>query len=98
MADRFGQVMVENLQRRQCTLAGVEMCQSLDSQVRYPHVGRSKNLTADKACSQTLSDGLCYSTTHLLYLLTLMYLIYLVYLYAITILRFGQMLSFSASV
>ncbi|XP_076154540.1 leucine carboxyl methyltransferase 1 isoform X1 [Alosa pseudoharengus] len=32
MADRFGQVMVENLLRRQCTLAGVEVCQSLDSQ------------------------------------------------------------------
>lgn len=33
MSDRFGQVMIENLQRRQCTLAGVEICQSLDSQV-----------------------------------------------------------------
>lgn len=33
MSDRFGQVMIENLQRRQCTLAGVEACQSLDSQV-----------------------------------------------------------------
>ncbi len=33
MSDRFGQVMIENLQRRQCTLAGVEVCQSLDSQV-----------------------------------------------------------------
>ncbi|XP_042369458.1 leucine carboxyl methyltransferase 1-like, partial [Plectropomus leopardus] len=32
MSDRFGQVMIENLQRRQCTLAGVETCQSLDSQ------------------------------------------------------------------
>ncbi|KAG7226460.1 hypothetical protein INR49_013872 [Caranx melampygus] len=32
MSDRFGQVMIENLQRRQCTLAGVEACQSLDSQ------------------------------------------------------------------
>uniref|UniRef100_G3P393 Leucine carboxyl methyltransferase 1 n=1 Tax=Gasterosteus aculeatus aculeatus TaxID=481459 RepID=G3P393_GASAC len=32
MGDRFGQVMVENLQRRQCSLAGVEACQSLDSQ------------------------------------------------------------------
>uniref|UniRef100_A0A3Q2PUW2 Leucine carboxyl methyltransferase 1 n=1 Tax=Fundulus heteroclitus TaxID=8078 RepID=A0A3Q2PUW2_FUNHE len=32
MSDRFGQVMVENLQRRQCSLAGVEACQSLDSQ------------------------------------------------------------------
>ncbi|KAM9715833.1 leucine carboxyl methyltransferase 1 isoform 2-T2 [Menidia menidia] len=32
MGDRFGQVMIENLQRRQCTLAGVESCQSLDSQ------------------------------------------------------------------
>ncbi|XP_077357755.1 leucine carboxyl methyltransferase 1 isoform X1 [Festucalex cinctus] len=32
MSDRFGQVMIENLQRRQCTLAGVEVCRSLDSQ------------------------------------------------------------------
>lgn len=32
MSDRFGQVMIENLLRRQCTLAGVELCQSLDSQ------------------------------------------------------------------
>ncbi|XP_028845719.1 leucine carboxyl methyltransferase 1 [Denticeps clupeoides] len=32
MADRFGQVMIENLQRRQCTLAGADTCQSLDSQ------------------------------------------------------------------
>ncbi|CAI9537551.1 unnamed protein product [Staurois parvus] len=33
MADRFGQIMVENLQRRQCNLAGVEACQSLQSQI-----------------------------------------------------------------
>ncbi|XP_018416869.1 PREDICTED: leucine carboxyl methyltransferase 1 [Nanorana parkeri] len=33
MADRFGQIMVENLQRRQCNLAGVEACQSLQSQM-----------------------------------------------------------------
>ncbi|KAG7491823.1 hypothetical protein MATL_G00008340 [Megalops atlanticus] len=32
MEDRFGQVMIENLQRRQCNLAGVEACRSLDSQ------------------------------------------------------------------
>ncbi|KAF3704628.1 Leucine carboxyl methyltransferase 1 [Channa argus] len=32
MSDRFSQVMVENLQRRHCTLAGLEACQSLDSQ------------------------------------------------------------------
>ncbi|KAI1896018.1 hypothetical protein AGOR_G00090480 [Albula goreensis] len=32
MEDRFGQVMVENLQRRQCNLAGVEVCRSLESQ------------------------------------------------------------------
>ncbi|XP_068610775.1 leucine carboxyl methyltransferase 1 [Brachionichthys hirsutus] len=32
MSDRFGQVMIENLQRRQCSLVGVEACQSLDSQ------------------------------------------------------------------
>lgn len=33
MGDRFGQVMIENLQRRHCNLAGVEICHSLDSQV-----------------------------------------------------------------
>ncbi|KAG8557509.1 hypothetical protein GDO81_016646, partial [Engystomops pustulosus] len=33
MADRFGQIMVENLQRRQCNLAGVEACRSLQSQM-----------------------------------------------------------------
>uniref|UniRef100_A0A8C8DMB0 Leucine carboxyl methyltransferase 1 n=1 Tax=Oryzias sinensis TaxID=183150 RepID=A0A8C8DMB0_9TELE len=33
MCDRFGQVMIENLQRRQCMLAGVDTCQSLDLQV-----------------------------------------------------------------
>ncbi|XP_068102833.1 leucine carboxyl methyltransferase 1 [Hyperolius riggenbachi] len=33
MADRFGQIMVENLQRRHCNLAGVEACQSLQSQM-----------------------------------------------------------------
>ncbi|KAE8579069.1 hypothetical protein XENTR_v10023891 [Xenopus tropicalis] len=32
MMDRFGQIMVENLQRRQCNLAGVDACQSLESQ------------------------------------------------------------------
>lgn len=32
MGDRFGQVMIENLQRRHCNLAGVEICHSLDSQ------------------------------------------------------------------
>uniref|UniRef100_A0A669QEF3 Leucine carboxyl methyltransferase 1 n=1 Tax=Phasianus colchicus TaxID=9054 RepID=A0A669QEF3_PHACC len=32
MADRFGQIMIENLQRRQCNLAGVEVCRSLESQ------------------------------------------------------------------
>ncbi|XP_036811906.1 leucine carboxyl methyltransferase 1 isoform X4 [Oncorhynchus mykiss] len=32
MLDRFGQVMIENLQRRQCNLAGVEVCQSLETQ------------------------------------------------------------------
>ncbi|XP_053551153.1 leucine carboxyl methyltransferase 1 [Bombina bombina] len=32
MEDRFGQIMVENLQRRQCTLAGVDACKSLQSQ------------------------------------------------------------------
>ncbi|XP_075420756.1 leucine carboxyl methyltransferase 1 [Tenrec ecaudatus] len=32
MDDRFGQIMIENLRRRQCDLAGVEMCKSLESQ------------------------------------------------------------------
>uniref|UniRef100_A0A8C1YPN4 Leucine carboxyl methyltransferase 1 n=2 Tax=Cyprinus carpio TaxID=7962 RepID=A0A8C1YPN4_CYPCA len=32
MNDRFGEIMIENLQRRQCNLAGVDLCQSLDSQ------------------------------------------------------------------
>ncbi|KAG2455890.1 LCMT1 methyltransferase, partial [Polypterus senegalus] len=32
MADRFGQIMIENLQRRHCILAGVEFCRSLESQ------------------------------------------------------------------
>lgn len=34
MGDRFGQIMIENLRRRQCDLAGVEICKSLESQVR----------------------------------------------------------------
>ncbi|XP_010621788.1 leucine carboxyl methyltransferase 1 [Fukomys damarensis] len=32
MEDRFGQIMIENLWRRQCHLAGVETCKSLESQ------------------------------------------------------------------
>ncbi|XP_016078200.1 PREDICTED: leucine carboxyl methyltransferase 1 isoform X2 [Miniopterus natalensis] len=32
MDDRFGQIMIENLRRRQCDLAGAETCKSLDSQ------------------------------------------------------------------
>lgn len=32
MADRFGQVMVENLKMRGCALAGIEHCQSLETQ------------------------------------------------------------------
>lgn len=34
MGDRFGHIMIENLRRRQCDLAGVETCKSLESQVR----------------------------------------------------------------
>ncbi|EDL17308.1 leucine carboxyl methyltransferase 1, isoform CRA_a [Mus musculus] len=34
MDDRFGQIMIENLRRRSCDLAGVETCKSLESQVR----------------------------------------------------------------
>ncbi|XP_059009980.1 leucine carboxyl methyltransferase 1 isoform X1 [Mustela lutreola] len=32
MDDRFGQIMIENLRRRQCDLAGVQTCKSLESQ------------------------------------------------------------------
>ncbi|XP_066496870.1 leucine carboxyl methyltransferase 1 [Tiliqua scincoides] len=32
MADRFGQIMIENLQSRQCNLIGVEHCRSLETQ------------------------------------------------------------------
>ncbi|XP_038064602.1 leucine carboxyl methyltransferase 1-like isoform X1 [Patiria miniata] len=32
MGDRFGHVMVENLRKRTCALAGVEACQSLETQ------------------------------------------------------------------
>ncbi|XP_044295622.1 leucine carboxyl methyltransferase 1 isoform X1 [Varanus komodoensis] len=32
MADRFGQIMIENLQSRQCNLVGVDSCRSLDTQ------------------------------------------------------------------
>ncbi|XP_054851032.1 leucine carboxyl methyltransferase 1 [Eublepharis macularius] len=32
MADRFGQIMIENLQSRQCNLVGVEDCRSLETQ------------------------------------------------------------------
>lgn len=32
MGDRFGHIMVENMQRRHCDLAGVEACQSLQTQ------------------------------------------------------------------
>ncbi|KAM8960387.1 leucine carboxyl methyltransferase 1 [Pelodytes ibericus] len=33
MGDRFGQIMVENLQRRRCNLSGVDACQSVESQM-----------------------------------------------------------------
>ncbi|PNJ33149.1 LCMT1 isoform 11, partial [Pongo abelii] len=39
MGDRFGQIMIENLRRRQCDLAGVETCKSLESQVREQGLG-----------------------------------------------------------
>jgi len=36
MNDRFGKVMIANLETRGCGLAGVQHCQSLDSQkARY---------------------------------------------------------------
>lgn len=39
MNDRFGQIMIENLRRRHCDLAGVETCKSLESQVREQRRG-----------------------------------------------------------
>ncbi|XP_042336692.1 leucine carboxyl methyltransferase 1 isoform X2 [Sceloporus undulatus] len=40
MSDRFGQIMIENLQSRKCSLAGVEACKSLETQKeRYLHNG-----------------------------------------------------------
>lgn len=39
MDDRFGQIMIEHLRRRQCDLAGVETCKSLESQVREQRLG-----------------------------------------------------------
>lgn len=44
MGDRFGQIMIENLQRRQCNLAGVELCSSLESQVREQSSGAETEL------------------------------------------------------
>lgn len=32
MADRFGDIMIENLKSRDCFLAGVEHCKSLETQ------------------------------------------------------------------
>ena len=32
MADRFGQVMVDNLKTRNCTLYGIDACKNLDTQ------------------------------------------------------------------
>ena len=32
MEDRFGQVMIDNLKSRGCSLAGVEHCKSLETQ------------------------------------------------------------------
>jgi len=38
MNDRFGKVMIANLETRGCGLAGVQHCQSLDSQKARYHV------------------------------------------------------------
>jgi len=44
MKDRFGQVMIENLQQRGCSLAGVEHCTSLDTQrARFLSTGWSSS-------------------------------------------------------
>jgi hypothetical protein len=32
MADRFGDIMIENLKSRDCFLAGVDACQTLETQ------------------------------------------------------------------
>lgn len=58
MADRFGQVMIENLQRRQCNLAGVDVCQSLDSQVNYATVHLLKtSVVFTVQCDGTVKQG-----------------------------------------
>ena len=38
MNDRFGKVMIANLEARGCGLAGVQHCQSLDSQKARYHI------------------------------------------------------------
>jgi len=38
MADRFGEVMIENLKVRGCALSGVNHCKNMDTQrARYEH-------------------------------------------------------------
>uniref|UniRef100_T1JIF8 Leucine carboxyl methyltransferase 1 n=1 Tax=Strigamia maritima TaxID=126957 RepID=T1JIF8_STRMM len=44
MEDRFGQIMVDNLKKRGCSLAGVKHCKSLESQKqRFLHTGWQKS-------------------------------------------------------
>lgn len=58
MDDRFGQIMIENLRRRQCDLAGVETCKSLDSQRAAPvqWVGNGVGREHDGIVQQITSD------------------------------------------
>lgn len=55
MSDRFGQVMIENLQRRQCILAGAEACQSLESQVT-PNTQTQYFLQPNQQLSHSFSE------------------------------------------
>ena len=48
MGDRFGEVMVENLKQRDCELAGVEHCGSLQTQM-------------DRYCAGVSSGGYIYN-------------------------------------
>uniref|UniRef100_A0A8C0KDI7 Uncharacterized protein n=1 Tax=Canis lupus dingo TaxID=286419 RepID=A0A8C0KDI7_CANLU len=63
MDDRFGQIMIENLRRRQCDLAGVETCKSLESQVREWGLGPPLVPLATQGRASSLHDqrrwGLC---------------------------------------
>uniref|UniRef100_A0A8D0WKA3 Uncharacterized protein n=1 Tax=Sus scrofa TaxID=9823 RepID=A0A8D0WKA3_PIG len=64
MDDRFGQIMIENLRRRQCDLAGVETCKSLESQVSGPRPGRPL-VALEKHCCSWDGFFLCSSLNRL---------------------------------